>query len=90
MLLEFATATLNNFTNWYLVLQFASSQAQLIISSVVQLVDPNQSTKLVLGDILTALTAGLAFLAAPEVDAAEFAIDEATTSASEALVVGLQ
>lgn len=82
---------LNNFfTNWYLALQFAISQAQLIIGSVVQLVDPDQSTNLVLGEILTALTAGLAFIAAPEVDAAEFAIDAATVSASEALITGLQ
>lgn len=52
--------------------------------------DPNQATNLVLGEILTALSAGLAFVSAPEVDAAEFAIDAATTQASQALVVGLQ
>ena len=82
-MLTIRSALNNFFTNWYLALHFASSRAQFIISSVVQLVDPDQSTNLVLGDLLTALTAGIAFLAATEVDAAEFAIDEA-------LVVGLQ
>ena len=84
------TAINNFFTNWYLALNFASSQAALIIPSLITLVDPEKTTNFILGDILTALTAGLAFLAAPEISAVAFGIEEATVTAANALVIALQ
>ena len=87
---ETHTALNNFFTNWYLALNFASSQAALIIPSLITLVDPDQTSNFVLGDILTALTAGLAFLSVPEISAAAFDIEEATVTAAKSLIAGLQ
>ena len=84
------TAINNFFTNWYLALNFASSQAALIIPSLITLVDPDKTSNFVLGDVLTALTAGFAFLSVPEISAAAFGIEEATATAAKALVAGLQ
>ena len=84
-------AALNNFsTNWYLALNFASSQAALIIPSLITLVDPDKTSSFVLGDVLTAFTAGFAFLSVPEISAVAFGIEEATVTAAKALIAGLQ
>lgn len=55
------------FTNWYTALQYATSQAALAVTPIITLVDPPSTTNMALKDILTALTAGLAIIAAPEI-----------------------
>ncbi|CAD6582637.1 MAG: hypothetical protein ASARMPREDX12_000995 [Alectoria sarmentosa] len=55
------------FTNWYTALQYATSQAALTVTPIITLVDPPSNTNMALNDVLTALTAGLAIIAAPEI-----------------------
>ena len=61
-----------------------------MIASLVTLVDLDNRSDFVLGDLLTGLTAGFAFLSVPEITAAAFGIEEATATAAKALVAGLQ
>ena len=80
----------NFFTNWYLALHLASAQAALVIPALITLVDPDKSSNFILGDVLSALSAGLAFLSVPEISAAAFGIEEATVAAAKALVAAIQ
>lgn len=58
------------FTNWYTAANNAAADAANIISAVVHLIDPPTQTNMVLSDVLTALTVGLALLGLPEVTGA--------------------
>ena len=74
---------MNNFFNsWFAATQFATTQANLVIAPIISEIDPEKQTNVVLSDILTAFTVGLALLGLPEVSAAL----EATVSATTALV----
>ncbi|KAI9836018.1 MAG: hypothetical protein M1838_005141 [Thelocarpon superellum] len=55
----------NFFTSWWLATQLAAARASFKIDAIVNLLDPPQTTGLVVQDILTALLAGLAFIPAP-------------------------
>ena len=57
------------FSDWYTATNNAANDASHIISAVVDLIDPPTPTNMILSDILTALTAGLALLGLPEVTA---------------------
>jgi len=59
-------------------------------SIAVSEIDPKQATNFLLSDILTALSFGLAFVAAPEVAVGVEGIQAATAAAGEALITGLQ
>ena len=74
------------FLDWYHAVDGASgTPASSIIDGIIQEVDPEKKTHSFLGAILTALTAGLAFIPAvgPEVSAG-------VSAATTALVTGLQ
>ena len=78
------------FTTLYEALAHATTQAQSIIQSVVSEIDPKEATGFLLSDILTALSFGLAFIAAPEVAAGVQGIEATTAAAGEAFFTGLQ
>ncbi len=78
------------FTTMYQALGYATTQAQSIIQSVVTEINPKQATSFLLSNILTALSFGLAFVAAPEVAVGVGGIKAATAAAGEAFLTGLQ
>ncbi|KAL8707950.1 MAG: hypothetical protein Q9220_007093 [cf. Caloplaca sp. 1 TL-2023] len=59
----------NLFNTWYTAAQFATTKASLYTTAITTMVDPEKKSHFTLGDILTALTAGLALLGLPEVSA---------------------
>ena len=61
-----------------------------MIPSLITLVDPDKTSNFILGDVLTALSAGFAFLSVPAISAAAFGIEEATVAAAKALVTAIQ
>ena len=69
------------FEDWYLAVNLAAPQAALAIDAIVAKVDPPKTSNGILGDILTALTAGLAFIPA---------VGPELSTAGKALVTGLQ
>ena len=75
------------FNNWYTALPIATLDALLENQPLINEIDPDQSTNFVLSDILTALSAALAFIGAPEV-APE--IQATVGTASKALLNGIQ
>jgi len=82
------TAAMNAFfTNWYNALTPSIVQTQLISQPLITEIDPKKKTKMVLGDLLTALTAGLAFIAAPGAGAG---ISEVMATAGSVLLNGLK
>ena len=52
---------------WYTALQFATTQVSLYGTPNVTMVDPVKKTSMVLTSFLTALTAGLVLLGAPQI-----------------------
>ena len=62
-----STAINSFFTDWYQALQYATSQAALAVTPIITMIDPPSNTNMALNDVLTALTAGLAIIAAPEI-----------------------
>lgn len=79
----------NFFTNWYLALPYAISQAGLMITPVVHELDPPAEVNLVLHYLLTALTAGLALVGGPEVAAGVDGLLAGTINAGSVLGKGL-
>ena len=75
------------FTDWFTALQYATSQAALAIAPIITMIDPPSTTNMVLTDILAALTAGLAIIAAPEIGPA---LDGATAAAASAFSTAIQ
>ncbi len=73
----------NFFSNWNGALPYATLSGLLINQPLILEVDPVQKTNFVLSDLLTALTAGLSFIAAPE-------LSGLAGTAADALVKGLQ
>lgn len=81
------------FNDWYTAVQYVATRGSLAIQPIVGEVDIPQDNNLVLGDILIAFSAGLAFVGLPEVGAAvEVAdgINAAATTAGQFLVTALQ
>ncbi|KAL8807585.1 MAG: hypothetical protein Q9182_000569 [Xanthomendoza sp. 2 TL-2023] len=77
----------NLFVNWYLATNFAATRSALIVPSIISMIDPEKKADTTLSKILTALTAGLAFLALPAVGAA---VPAATTLVGAILTTSLQ
>ncbi|KAL9136691.1 MAG: hypothetical protein Q9175_002090, partial [Cornicularia normoerica] len=73
----------NFFSNWNGALPYATLSGLLINQPLILKIDPIQKTNLFLSDLLTALTAGLSFIAAPE-------LSGLAGTAASALVTGLQ
>ena len=80
----------NLVTKWSSALDFASSQAANTALSLIILVDPCKTSNFIIGDILTALSAGFASPSVPEVSGVAFGIEEATVTAPRALVTALK
>ena len=64
--------------------------SSFIIQSLVHTIDPDHGISVLLQDLLTAITAALAFVAFPEAGAAIAAISTETLAAGKALLAGLQ
>lgn len=78
------TSGINNFfSNWNGALPYATLSGLLINQPLILEIDPIQKTNLFLSDLLSALTAGLSFIAAPE-------LSGIAGTAAVALVKGLQ
>lgn len=75
------------FTDWYNALTPSIVSSSLIAQPLITELDPRQKTGFVLGDLLTALTAGLAFIGIPEVGAG---VSAATAAAGKTFLTGLQ
>ncbi|KAF6217756.1 hypothetical protein HO133_006583 [Letharia lupina] len=73
----------NFFSNWNGALPYATLSALLINQPLVLEIDPIQKTNLLFSDLLSALTAGLSFIAAPE-------LSGLAGTAATALIKGLQ
>lgn len=58
------------FSNWFNALAPGTIQALLNDQSLITQLDPPKQTSFILGDLLTALTASLSFIGAPEIGAA--------------------
>ena len=75
----------NLFNSWFAATQFATTQANLVIAPITSEIDPEKKTNVLLSDILTAFTAGLALLGLPEVSA----VIKETLSVTTALVANI-
>lgn len=73
----------NFFSNWNAALPYATLSGLLINQPIILQIDPKQKTNLILSDLLSALTAGLSFIAGPE-------LSGLAGTAASALVKGLQ
>lgn len=62
------------FTSWYYATNFATTQAALAITGIIDDVDPDKKANGLLNDLLTAFGLGLAFVGIPEVEAIEPAV----------------
>ena len=71
----------NLFNTWYTSFNYALTQSTLIIPSIINQIDPDKKTGFRLTDLLTALGAGLSFLALPELAAGLSTILASTTIA---------
>ena len=78
------------YTTWFEALAFASSQAATIIQSVINEIDPDKKTNMILHDILTALTVGLAVLGVPEIGVGLLGLEATTETIASTLLVCLQ
>ena len=81
--LTLCTGINNFFYNWNNALPYATLSGLLINQPLILEIDPVQKTHFFLSDILTALTAGLSFIAGPE-------ISGLAGTAADALVTALQ
>ena len=70
----------NLFNTWYTAVQYATTQAGLTITPIINEIDPAKQTNVILEDVLLALTVGLALLGLPEVSAAIGAAVSTTTA----------
>ena len=75
------------FTNWYGALTPSVLSSLLVTQPLITELDPQQKTNFVLGDLLTALIAGLAFIGLPETGAG---VSAAAAAARKILLTGLQ
>ena len=73
------------FNDWYNALNFATTNTTLSINPIVTAVDPDKTTSIAFGDVLSALIAGLPFIGAPA-----FSATIAASTSAQALVTGLQ
>ena len=73
------------FNDWYNALNFATTNTTLSINPIVTAVDPDKSTSIAFGDVLSALIAGLPFIGAPA-----FSATIAASASAQAFVTGLQ
>ena len=81
----------NLFNSWFAAIQFATTQASLVVNPIITQIDPEKKSNMVLADILTALTAGLALLGLPEVSAAiKATVTPAVTAIANIVNVGIQ
>ncbi len=81
----------NLFNSWYTAIQFATTQAALAITPIINEIDPEKKSNFLLSDILSALTAGLALLGVPEVSAAiEATVSTTVTAVAHIVSVGIQ
>lgn len=68
------TALNQVFTSWYYATDFATTQAALAITGIIDDVDPDKKASGLLNDLLTAFSLGFAFIGIPEVEATELAV----------------
>ena len=81
----------NMFNSRYTTIQFATTQAGLVITPIINEVNPEMKTNMLLSDISNALTAGLAVLGFPEVSAAnKGAVSVSTTLVANIVSKGIQ
>ena len=78
------------FTTYYEALSFATSQAQLEISNIVNELDPNKPKGIPWFDILTALSFGLAFLGAPTIAVSVLNLNNNAKIAAQSMLISLQ
>ena len=78
------------FTTYYEALSFATSQAQLEISNIVNELDPNKPKGIPWFDILTALSFGLAFLGAPTIAVSVLNLENNAKIAAQSMLISLQ
>ena len=83
-ILTFIQSDINNFFyNWNGALPYATLSGLLLNQPLILEIDPVQKTNVILSDLLSALTAGLSFIAGPE-------IGGIAGTAADALVTALQ
>ena len=78
------------FTTYYEALSFATSQAQLEISNMVNELDPTKPKGIPWFDILTALSFGLAFLGAPTIAVSVLNLEVNAKIAAQTFLISLQ
>lgn len=78
------------FTTYYEALSFATSQAQLEISNIVNELDPTRPKGIPWFDILTALSFGLAFLGAPTIAVSVLNLEANAKIAAQTMLISLQ
>ncbi|KAL8785995.1 MAG: hypothetical protein Q9195_008406 [Heterodermia aff. obscurata] len=78
------------FTTYYEALSFATSQAQLEISNIVNELDPTKPKGIPWFDILTALSFGLAFLGAPTIAVSVLNLEANAKIAAQTMLISLQ
>lgn len=83
-----ATAVNNLFTTYYTALQYATTRTDLVIPSIVSAIDKKKAES-PLGDLPSALTVGLAFLAVPSFGAA-FEVSQVIESTAKTFSTGPQ
>ena len=89
LILICAPAINDFFTSWFNALGYATAQAQLIASPVVNELDPPVAVWFMLRDIFFALALGLAYIAGPEA-AGITGLLAATATSGKALLKGMQ
>ena len=72
------------FNDWYLSMQFAASQTATIIQPLITKIDPIQTQQFGLEELLSAFSAGLAFIGTA------IARDAFSTATTGALTTGVQ
>ena len=91
MILGLTGVAINHFFNdWYDASQDATMDSSFIIQSLVDTINPDHNVNVLLQDLVTAITAGLAFIAFPEAVLAIAAISTETLDFGKALLTGLQ
>lgn len=89
-LADLSQAINNFFTTYYLALGAAQSDAQTIVQSLINELDPIKPPAFNLITLLTALSAGLAFLGAPSVAVSVLGLSFLTRTAAQVFTIGIQ
>ena len=84
------TAVNDFFTTYYMALGSAQSDAQTVIQALINELDPVKATSFSLLTLLTALSAGLAFLGAPSIAVSVLGLSLLTRTAAQVLTISVQ